>query len=105
MAAGQFRFYAGLPSFHASEISDCDIEQLYFYDLRAAIDACKVPVGFGKTGIGSDLASTQDGFRLGLRPGPLRNARYTRSKSGDGFSGNAQVSKASMREYSILRGE
>src|ERR1700746_373477 len=78
-------FYAWTPYSSDPKFLTATIEQLYFYDMAAG-KSVKVPLDW-ENGIGSDLAATQDGFVLGLAAGArYETSRYTRTKSGDGFS-------------------
>jgi dipeptidyl aminopeptidase/acylaminoacyl peptidase len=78
-------FYAWAPYSTHPKFLTATIEQLYFFDLANG-RSVQVPLDW-ENGIGSDLAATQDGFVLGLAAGArYETSRYTRSKSGDGWS-------------------
>jgi len=78
-------FYAWAPFSTHPKFLTATIEQLYFFDLANG-RSVQVPLDW-ENGIGSDLAATQDGFVLGLAAGArYETSRYTRSKSGDGWS-------------------
>jgi dipeptidyl aminopeptidase/acylaminoacyl peptidase len=78
-------FYAWAPFSTHPKFLTATIEQLYFFDLANG-RSVQVPLAW-ENGIGSDLAATQDGFVLGLAAGArYETSRYTRSKSGDGWS-------------------
>jgi dipeptidyl aminopeptidase/acylaminoacyl peptidase/formylglycine-generating enzyme required for sulfatase activity len=78
-------FYAWAPFSTHPKFLTATIEQLYFFDLGAG-KSVQVPLDW-ENGIGSDLAATQDGFVVGLAAGArYETSRYTRSKSGDGWS-------------------
>jgi dipeptidyl aminopeptidase/acylaminoacyl peptidase/formylglycine-generating enzyme required for sulfatase activity len=77
-------FYAWAPFSTHPKFLTATIEQLYFFDLANG-RSVQVPLDW-ENGIGSDLATTQDGFVLGLAAGArYETSRYTRSKSGDGW--------------------
>ncbi len=78
-------FYAWAPFSTHPKFLTATIEQLYFFDLANG-RSVQVRLDW-ENGIGSDLAATQDGFVLGLAAGArYETSRYTRSKSGDGWS-------------------
>jgi len=78
-------FYAWAPFSTHAKFLTATIELLYFFDLAKG-NRVQVPLDW-ENGIGSDLAATQDGFVLGLAAGTrYETARYTRTRSGDGFS-------------------
>src|SRR5216683_2991800 len=78
-------FYAWAPFSTHPKFLTATIEQLYFFDLANG-RSVQVPLDW-ENGIGSDLVATQDGFVLGLAAGArYETSRYTRSKSGDGWS-------------------
>ena len=78
-------FYAWAPFSTHPKFLTATIEQLYFFDVANG-RSVQVPLDW-ENGIGSDLAATQDGFVLGLAAGArYETSRYTRSKSGDGWS-------------------
>ncbi len=77
--------YAWAPYSSDAKFITASIQLLYYYDISTG-KSIQVPLDW-ENGIGSDLAATNDGFVLGLAAGHrFETAKYTRTKSGDGWS-------------------
>jgi dipeptidyl aminopeptidase/acylaminoacyl peptidase len=78
-------FYAVAPYSTHPKFLTATIEQLYFYDLAAA-KPVQVPLDW-ENGVGFNIVAVEDGFVAALAAGAREEvSRYTRSKSGDGWS-------------------
>jgi dipeptidyl aminopeptidase/acylaminoacyl peptidase len=78
-------FYAWAPYSTHPKFLTATVELLYFYDVAGG-KSVQVPLDW-ENGIGSNLATTQDGFVVGLAAGArFATSRYTRSKAGDGWT-------------------
>ena len=83
-------FYAWAPFSNDPKFLTANVVRLYFYDVDAN-KSSPVPLDW-ENGIGSDLAATPDGFVVGLAAGArYETSRYTRTKSGDGWSWKRSV--------------
>jgi dipeptidyl aminopeptidase/acylaminoacyl peptidase len=77
-------FYAWAPFSNDPKFLTASITLLYFYDVASG-KSVPVPLDW-ENGIGSDLASTPDGFIVGLAGGAhFVTSRYIREKSGDSW--------------------
>src|ERR1700676_1321726 len=80
-------FYAIAPYSTDPKFITASIERLYFYDVASGKSAA-VPLDW-ENGVGAGVSATSDGFVAGLAAGSrFEMSRYTRSKSGDGWTWN-----------------
>jgi dipeptidyl aminopeptidase/acylaminoacyl peptidase len=78
-------FYAVAPFSTDPKFLTATVEQLYFYDVSSA-KSVQVPLDWEK-GVASDLATTQEGFIVGLAAGAhYEPSRYIRATSGGASS-------------------